>query len=73
MTSRVTWQRLFAILASLIWLAAAGTILVVGSLMSLDEEWNGWTDILFNQYIIVPFLLLSILTLASWYSVARNR
>ena len=43
------------------------TMLVVGQLMSLDEEWTGWGDVLLNPYIVLPYVVISALgAMALW-------
>lgn len=41
------------------WLIVTLLILLSGNLMSLDEEWEGWGDILLNPYLIVPYLAIT--------------
>jgi len=55
--SEVSRRALAAVLV-VVWMYAAVLLYVVGSLMSLDQEWTGWGDIFANPYIllvIVPF------------------
>jgi len=49
------------------WVVLTFTMLVVGQLMSLDEEWTGWGDVLLNPYIVLPYVVISALgAMALW-------
>ena len=41
------------------WLFVTLMILLAGNLMSVDEEWEGWGDVLLNPYLIVPYLAIT--------------
>lgn len=45
-------------LAFVLWVFYTLSLLLVGNLMSVDEDWEGWGDIFLNPYIMVPWLLL---------------
>ena len=46
-------------LAFLLWVLFTLLLWFVGSLMSVDEEWKGWGDVLLNPYMMAPWLLLA--------------
>lgn len=37
----------------------------VGAMLSIDEEWSGWTGFLLNPYLVGPYVLLSVATAVS--------
>ena len=45
-------------LAFLLWVLWTLLLWFVGSLLSVDEEWQGWGDVFLNPYMMVPWLLL---------------
>lgn len=58
--------KLLSVFLLAIWLIATivGVPLIAsaGSLMSLDEEWDGWGALLLNPYIAGPYATLSLAT-----------
>ncbi|HUR17656.1 MAG TPA: hypothetical protein VMZ51_01810 [Acidimicrobiales bacterium] len=41
------------------WLFVTLMILFGGYLMSVDEEWEGWGDVLLNPYLVVSYLAIT--------------
>lgn len=46
---------------------AYGTVVLglMAKLMSLDEEWRGWGDLLLNQYLVAPYVVASVALLGA--------
>lgn len=61
-----------SLLTVAVWAYANTVFLIVVSLMSLDEEWRGWGDVLLNPYIMVPYVLFTCVAgIAVWW-IARK-
>lgn len=41
------------------WALLSLFLVVAASLMSVDEESQGWSDVLLNPYVVGPYLLLT--------------
>jgi hypothetical protein len=54
-SERKQWRRLGgSALLACVAIAIAATVWFVGWMMSVDEEWTGWGDVLLNPYIMGP-------------------
>lgn len=42
------------------WSAVLVLFAIAGQLMSLDEEWHGWGDILLNPYLMMPLGIFTV-------------
>ncbi len=42
-----------------LWAYGSSILWSTARLMSLDEEWQGWGDVLLNPYIVGPYLVAS--------------
>lgn len=49
-----------AVCVAIAWSAILALGAIAGQLMSLDEEWHGWGDILLNPYLMVPLGIFTI-------------
>lgn len=47
-------------------------LLAAGALMSLDNAWAGWQDLLLNPYLLVPYAGLTASAWISWLSIRRT-
>lgn len=58
----------------LVALWAYGTFVfwITAQLMKLDEEWQGWGDVLLNQYIVGPYVVASVAILGAAYFLLRS-
>lgn len=46
-------------------------IWLTGSLMSVDEEWTGWGDVLLNPYLVLPYVVVSVALLGGAWALLR--
>ena len=45
---------------------------LTGGLMSVDEEWHGWGDLLLNPFVVGPWLALTGAAAASGLALTRH-
>lgn len=62
----------FASVIAVGWLTVTVLMLVAGNLMSVDEEWDGWGDILLNPYLIVPYVVITAGVTAGVWALCRR-
>lgn len=55
-----------------IWLIVTLGIVMAGYLMSVDEEWTGWGDVLLNPYLVVPYVAYSGLSVGGLWLLCRK-
>lgn len=55
------------------WLSGTAILWIVAQLMSLDEEWHGWGDVLLNPYIVAAYILASACLLVPAVRLVRRR
>jgi uncharacterized BrkB/YihY/UPF0761 family membrane protein len=56
------------------WVVGSFTMLIAAQLMSVDEEWTGWGDVLLNPYIVLPYVVISGLgAMALWWLFRPHR
>lgn len=54
------------------WLVASATVILFGLILSVDEEWQGWSDVLLNPYLMIPYILVIVILLAFLRIVLRK-
>lgn len=57
----------------LAWASLTLLLVLVGMLMSLDEEWRGWGDLVLNPYVVVPYVSVTIVAALAVGRVALRR
>jgi fumarate reductase subunit C len=57
----------------LAWASLTLLLVLVGMLMSLDEEWRGWGDLVLNPYVVVPYVGVTIVAALAVWRVALRR
>jgi hypothetical protein len=64
MIAAVAWRRtVYPVAAGLLfglWVLLTLLLAFVGQMMNVDEEWQGWGDIVLNPYFIAPWVLVGI-------------
>jgi hypothetical protein len=45
-----------------VWASATALGWLIGSLMSLDEEWTGWGDVVLNPFLMAPYFTFTTVT-----------
>jgi hypothetical protein len=49
-------------------------MVIAGQLMSIDEEWNGWGDVLLNPFIVLPYVAITAFgAMALWWLFGPHR
>ncbi len=55
------------------WLTISAFLLLGVGLMSVDEESQGWSDVLLNPYIMLPYIAVTGLGVAALWRLFRTR
>ena len=55
------------------WVVISLFLVLAAGLMSVDEEWNGWSDVLLNPYVMGPYILVTLLCGAVLWLLFRTR
>ena len=71
---RVVHAALIVLTAGLVALWVGGSLMLwlTGGLMSVDEEWQGWGDILLNPFVVGPWLAVTGACAASGLALTRH-
>jgi len=54
------------------WVVLTALLVFVGTLMSVDEEWRGWSDMLLNPLVMIPYILATALAAATIVFLIRS-
>ena len=55
------------------WLIVSLFLVLAAGLMSVDEGWHGWSDVLLNPYVMGPYILVTLLSGSALWLLFRTR